>query len=112
MRFNSDSAANYARRGSVSGAADFTVASTTGSSFLPSSNEAFGNVFIVNNSAKEKLAICHGVDQGTAGAGTAPTRKEEVVKWANTSAQITDISMVKTGSNWTAKTIMKVWGAN
>ena len=109
MRFNSDSGSNYARRGSVDGASDFAVAPTTGSSNLPSSNEAFGNCFIINNASNEKLGISHGIDQGTAGAGTAPTRKEEVFKWANTSDSITNISWTKTG-NWSSNTILKVWG--
>jgi hypothetical protein len=49
----------------------------------------FTNMFIVNNSANEKLIIAHTVYQNTAGAGTAPNRWEAVGKWANTSAQIT-----------------------
>lgn len=111
MRFNSDSGSNYARRGSVNGAADFTVTSATGSSNLPSSNEAFGNCFIINNSAKEKLGISNSIDQNTAGAANAPHRKEECIKWANTAAQITNISWVKTG-NWSSKAILKVWGSD
>ena len=111
MRFNSDSGSNYARRGSVNGASDFTVNPTTGSSNLPSSNEAFGNCFIINNASNEKLGISHGIDQGTAGAGTAPTRKEECFKWANTSDSITNISWTKTG-NWSSKAILKVWGSD
>ena len=111
MRFNSDSGSNYARRGSVDGASDFTVSPTTGSSNLPSSNEGFGNCFIINNASNEKLGISHGIDQGTAGAGTAPTRKEECFKWANTSDSITNISWTKTG-NWSSNAILKVWGSN
>ncbi len=111
MRFNSDSGTNYARRGSVNGAADFTVANATGSSNLPSSNEAFGNCFIINNSANEKLAISHAIDQNTAGAANGPTRKEETFKWTNTSTQITNISWIKTG-NWSSQAILKVWGSN
>ena len=109
MRFNSDSDPNYARRGSVDGASDFTVKPTTGSSNLPSSNEAFGNCFIINNASNEKLGISHGIDQGTAGAGTAPTRKEEVFKWANTSDSITNISWTKTG-NWSSSSFLRVLG--
>ena len=111
IRFNSDSGSNYARRGSVNGASDFTVSSTTGSSNLPSSNEAFGNCFIINNASNEKLGISNGIDQGTAGAGTAPTRKEECFKWSNTSDSITNISWTKTG-NWSSNAILKVWGSN
>ena len=111
MRFNSDSGSNYARRGSVDGASDFTVAPTTGSSNLPSSNEAFGNCFIINNASNEKLGISHGIDQGTAGADTAPTRKEEVFKWSCEPCQITNISWTKTG-NWSSNAILKVWGSD
>jgi hypothetical protein len=55
------------------------------------------NMFIINNSANEKLVIAHVFDQNTAGAGTAPTREEAVGKWANTSAQITEIFDLNTG---------------
>jgi|APSaa5957512535_1039671.scaffolds.fasta_scaffold45667_1 hypothetical protein len=111
MRFNSDTGTNYARRGSVNGASDFTVTSATGLSNLPSSNEAFGNAFIINNASNEKLVISNAIDQNTAGAGNAPTRKEEVDKWTNTSSQITNISWTKTG-NWSSNAILKVWGSD
>jgi hypothetical protein len=68
------------------------------------------NMFIINNSANEKLDICHTVGRSTAGAGNTPVRKETVGKWANTSSQITDIN-INGNSTLTAGGI-KVWGSN
>ena len=118
LRFNSDSGSNYSYRENVNGGTDGT---STSDSFAgapaigtgTSSTPKFGNVFIINNSANEKLCIEHGIDQETAGAGTAPSRRETVAKWANTSAQITSIQLVNTGTgDFGTGSIMKVWGSD
>jgi hypothetical protein len=57
-------------------------------------DECFTNIFVINNSANEKLFITDNVVSRTAGAGTAPNRQEIVNKWANTAAQITDIDLI------------------
>ena len=72
----------------------------------------FYNLFIVNNSANEKLIIGHSVDPTATGAGTAPDRAEHVAKWVNTSAQITDIDFDSTSGNYAAGSIIKVWGSD
>jgi hypothetical protein len=76
----------------------------------------FMNAFIINNSANEKLGIAHINNLITAGAGTAPTRRETVGKWSNTSTQITKVGFknraATTGQNITAGSIIKVWGSN
>jgi hypothetical protein len=69
-------------------------------------------MFIVNNSANEKLIIAHTVYQNTAGAGTAPNRWEAVGKWANTSAQITAVNIKSGSGNLASKTILKIWGSD
>jgi hypothetical protein len=70
-------------------------------------------MFIINNSANEKLVIGHTVDQNTAGAGTAPDRLESVAKWANTSDQITEIDVTNTsGGSFDTGSIIKVWGSD
>ena len=115
MTFNNDTGNNYARRYSNLGAADGTsvnepsIADMVGGA---SSNPSFTNIFIVNNSANEKLAIGHNVDNNGTGATNYPDRIEMVGKWANTSAQITEIDLDSTGSNFSSNSILKVWGSN
>ena len=112
-RFNSDSGSNYAWRFSHNGGSDGTITSTTGflSNFGFGSQPNFMNMFIINNSANEKLVISHINYQSTAGAGNVPSRSEQVHKWANTSSQITSIQLVTAAGNFTGGQI-KVWGAN
>jgi hypothetical protein len=115
MTFNNDTGSNYARRGSNDGGSDFTSTSSSALSFQTSDTDSahFLNMFIINNSANEKLGISHGVTQNTAGAGNAPQRKEQVHKWANTSSQITEIDIDNTDSgSYASGTIMKVWGSD
>jgi hypothetical protein len=113
LRFNSDSGTNYSDRKSADGATDATRTGQT--ALINHINEggrttpSFTNLFIINNSANEKLVTGHVVQQLTAGAGNAPSRLEVVGKWANTSSQITNITAFGTlgiGS------IIKVWGSN
>jgi hypothetical protein len=67
---------------------------------------------MINNSANEKLCIWN-INQGnTAGAGTAPERREQVGKWTNTSSQITKLEIKATAGNFTANSIIKVWGSD
>ena len=97
FRLNSDSGSNYAYRASVDGGSDTTAGSAVriingyGSTSLPQ----FSVAYLSNLSSKEKLFMSHTVSQGTAGAGTAPNRQENVDKWANTSSVISSIQ----GSN-------------
>lgn len=115
MTFNNDTGSNYARRGNNDGTGDFTSASASNLAFQTGDTDSahFFNMFIINKSANEKLGISHGITQNTAGAGNAPQRKEQVHKWANTSAQITEIDIDNTDSgSYASGTILKVWGSN
>ncbi len=111
LTFNSDTGNNYARRFSNNGGADGTGASNP--ALYPYSTSdgtpKFMNMFIINNSANEKLVISNTIEQNTAGAGTAPARNEFAGKWANTSAQITKITNTGTLD---VGSVIKVWGAN
>jgi len=87
-----DTGSNYAYRRSENGGADGANAPTT-SFFVQdlgaSKNYNTFNVgYIANYSSKEKLGINHIVTRGSAGAGTAPNRCENVAKWANTSSSL------------------------
>jgi len=113
MTFNNDTASNYARRTSEDGTADSTAVSEAAALIPPNvTGPHFMNIFIINNSANEKLCIFSNVGGSSAGAATAPVRSEGVFKWANTSAQITEIDMTSSSGNYTSNSILKVWGAN
>ena len=112
-RFNSDSGSNYAWRYNNNGGTDATQTSITGitSNFGWGNEPHFINMFIINNSSNEKLVMSHMNFQNTAGAGNAPSRSEQVHKWANTSSQITSMQLVTGSGNFTGGQI-KVWGAD
>ena len=115
MKFNNDTAGNYARRYSSDGAGDVTNASQTSVNNMIGGGQVtpcFTNFFIINNSANEKLIIGHDVSRGTAGAANAPHRLEFVSKWANTSAQITEIDVDSTATNFSSDSMIKVYGSN
>ena len=114
IKFNSDGGTNYADRYSYNGGADATNTSNV-HGLLDSTGSAndlvFYNMFILNNSANEKLIINHSVNIGGTGAGNAPYRTKNVFKWTNTSSQITDIEFKRHAGNMTAG-ILKVWGSD
>ena len=115
VTFNGDNAGTtYARRYMHDGVTEITGVSQANFTLVsrPANLPQFTNMFIINNSANEKLVIAHQVNQMTAGAGTAPTRTEYVGKWANTSAQITSINVKSGSGNLATKTILKVWGSD
>jgi hypothetical protein len=113
-----DTGSNYGFRYSINGAADATATSqdTLKLSFNGGSGSewAFGNVFVINNSANEKLFISDANRNHVSGAGTAPNKYQVVGKWANTSSQINIMQLYhQTGaSTFGAGTIMKVWGSD
>ena len=101
----------YARRISSNGGADSTSVSqnTLGLSGT-GAGVYFFNMFIINNSANEKLVISH-LNQGiTAGAGIAPERIEGVFKSSNTASQITSMKWVGATNGYDTGSIVKVWG--
>lgn len=95
MRFNNDSGSNYADRYSINGGTDGTGTSITSARGSGVPVSAFINDFIINNASHEKLVIRHVTYVSTAGAGTAPNRRETVAKWSNTSDSITSIKWVE-----------------
>ena len=118
IQFNADTAGNYTNRISQNGAGDGTnVSQTSIGTTISGGKRIFGNMFIINNSANEKLVIGHTVVIGTTanstaeGAGVAPRRVEFVGKWANTASQITKIVLDDTAANFVSGQI-KVWGSD
>ena len=115
MVFNSDDASsNYAMRISRNGGTDSTfVNQSKGQINVNNNQEHFLNMFIINNSANNKLCIINISEEGTAGAGSAPDRWEGIIKWANTSAQITDMTFELDGiATFNAGSKLRVWGGN
>ncbi len=115
MFFNSDNASfNYAMRNSKNGAADATTVNQNLAQIFPSDiNPLFANMFIINNSSNEKLCILHSSAVSADGAGNAPERNEEVIKWANTAEQITRIRLQTNLIQFFGKkSYLKVWGSN
>ena len=119
LRFNSDSGSNYARRHSINGASDANVTSQTGLVNVltggTADHHSFTNMFIINNSANEKLCIFETTFNaaGGSGASNAPQRIEGVTKWANTSAQITSVQVTdNTGAGFDTGSIFKIWGSD
>ena len=111
-RFNGDSGTNYANRYSIDGGTDSTIDTQPESYLGAIDGLSFNNLFIINNSANEKLLMANRVSRSTAGEGTAPTRMESVGKWANTSSQITSITITTAGGGSFTAGQMKVWGSN
>ena len=94
MTFNSDTDDNYAVRRSANFAADSTLVSQDG---IDVGNvlalENFFTANIRNITTEEKLIESDILEEGGAGAGTAPDSEVAISKWANTSAQITTITL-------------------
>jgi hypothetical protein len=117
LTFNSDTASNYSKRISANGGADATT--TSASNLINMTNagtadpSSFGNLFIVNNSANEKLIIGNSMANNAAGAGNSPFRVESAAKWANTSAQITSVQINDDGgAGFDTGSILKIWGSD
>lgn len=94
LRLNSDTGSNYAYRSSNNGGTDGTGVSqaTCGAGTSATGNPAFGVRYISNLATKEKLVISNFIEQNTAGAGTAPNRRELTAKWANTSNAVSTVT--------------------
>jgi hypothetical protein len=99
LRFNNDTAGNYASRYSTSGAADATTTADTVMTLATAETTyKFAVVHVVNDSTKEKLIVGQTVSSNTAGAGNAPGKWEFTGKWANTSNQVTRVDVINTGA--------------
>jgi hypothetical protein len=113
ITFNNDTGSNYARRKSSNGGSDATSINQNWFATGGDDANSFHNYFIINNASNEKLLTGVKVDASATGAGTAPERSEYVVKWANTSNQITEIDFDNAGAgNFGTKSLIKVWGSN
>ncbi|HJQ08005.1 MAG TPA: hypothetical protein VJ836_00825 [Candidatus Saccharimonadales bacterium] len=96
LRFNNDSAANYAFRVDSNGTGSSGVSQT--SLFLDgaSATSTYASAEVINVAAQEKLVTSISMSKGTAGAGNAPSLRVGAGKWANTADQITRVDVVNT----------------
>jgi len=94
-RFNSDTGSNYSQRYNTNNGSDSTNTSLNGTMDwnTAESVQSFEVLNIANITTQEKLGIKHKIGSGTAGAGNGVNYVECVGKWANTSAQITSVSV-------------------
>ena len=77
---DNNSATDYAYRSSTNGAADATG---TSKQFILTTNHDTTDleiIYSINIDSEEKLFIISSIEQGTAGASSAPTRRELVAK--------------------------------
>ena len=113
MSFNNDTGNNIAERGSSNGGTDWTATNASVTNPMSATTDnIFINYFIINNSSNEKLGTGH-IVRGSGGAGTAPSRVENVFKWANTSSQITEIDIDNDqAGSFDSGSFIKVWGSN
>jgi len=111
ITFNSDTGSNYTDRASLNGATDTTNINQTSIPASEGNPATFVNLFIINNSANEKLVTGHSANRNVAAASNVPRRNEFIGKWVNTSSQITKVTV--TGNvNFGTKSSLRVWGGN
>ena len=114
IRFNNYSDSSYAYRHNSNGGSESTNTSDSGFNYVGTNaaHNHYVNMFVVNKSDKEKLAIIEQVRTDT-GASNTPTRKEVVGKWAKTDQQIVRVTAVNGGSgDFASGSYIKVWGAD
>jgi hypothetical protein len=109
LRLNADSGSNYALRYNSDGASETTSVSQSNGCALNYSadstngNQQFAISYLANYSTKEKLVQTWNCQQQTAGAGTAPNRRETVGKHEQTTNPISAINfhtLLTSGKNW------------
>ena len=111
VRYNNDTGSNYANRRNEEGGTDSAQTSQTSISFTRNAGEDLFFVGdLVNIAAQEKLGVYQQVSQNSAGAGNAPKRQEWAHKWANTSDQITRVTMTSDSGNYSSDDEIVVLG--
>lgn len=99
-RIDSISTSTYAERFSDNGGTDTTnVSQTELETATSGTSDEFCNMFGVNIGTEEKLFIANIVGANTAGAGTAPRRREYVGKQSGTTTAYTSIETTLTAAN-------------
>jgi len=100
LTFNGDTATNYSTRVSDNFGAGAAAASQSsiGLANATSTDSYLYIVEMANISAVNKLARYCGIRLNAAGAASAPEVRQGFGKWANTSAQISSVTITNTGT--------------
>lgn len=99
LTFNGDAGNNYASTISTAGAADALVTLATGLAITgAASYPMYFTLHINNATAQEKIGNLVRGHQNTASAAFAPTHQEGIIKWANTAAQISTVTLTNGGT--------------
>lgn len=100
LRFNNDSGNNYSQQGSSDFGAggDTTSASSIALDPGTPSTIEYMKLDILNIASSEKLVMASITDAGGSGASNAPNNRRSFSKWANTSAQISRIDILNSGT--------------
>jgi len=114
LRLNADSDSNYAMRTSQDGGGDGTSESSSGiiaPDGIYTGNIGFEVFYSANLPTKEKLIQrWHASNRPSTGAGTAPTRKEQVAKWVNTNNAIDQFEINSVSNTFASGAEMVVLG--
>lgn len=97
LTFNGDTGSNYATRVSNNGATDATAMSGNSVTFCsPTTDTQIFSHFVIRNLTNmPKILIGH-TEYDTPGAANPPNRQERVLKWNNTGAKITSVTVDST----------------
>lgn len=101
LNFNNDTGSNYSAFGDTDFAgAPSSQTSATGIGIDPGtpSQSQFIIIEIINISNQEKLGVMECFLSGGTGSANAPDYRKTIIKWANTSSQITRIDISNTGT--------------
>jgi len=113
VRINSVSTGIYVDRYSSDGASDATDVNSGSSriSNINDTNPKFLSGFIINTAETAKLGIASEVTRNSSGSGSATQRTESVIK-ITTDTQATSLQIINLSGNWSAGSILKVWGSD
>ena len=108
-----DTGSTYNRRFSINGGSDSTSTNQSKIYFAPQTGAVthFVNMFVLNESSREKLVIIHATTNNGNGSGNAPQRRETVGKWVETTNQCDRITIATDAGTFTGGQL-KVWGAD
>lgn len=99
LTFNGDTGSNYASRYSSNGSTETTNVSQSLISVVSGGTGPHLTVIDVHNpQSYEKAFVFATTETGTAGAGNLPGRREGAGKWANTSTQITRVTLTNSAA--------------
>ena len=117
IRFNSDANQNYcsvreADGGAESNFTDQTKSKNNSTGGGSSMTTCFTSAIIYNIADQPKSAFIQQISTEETGSGTAPRRAQGMLKWENTSAQITSIQVINNSTgDFAAGSYITVWGA-